>query len=122
MESKKKKSMLLTPRTDIYLHKTKKEEIVKKNKKRNSSKKIKIKQNIHSIQPSKDELSSHFHLRTFLFEKAQKPNNEKEWNCINSLTECYANQILLQVKYDELVEKEIQQILENKNKNKNSTS
>jgi hypothetical protein len=120
MESKKKKS--ITPRTDIYLHKMDKEEILKKNRKRNSSKRVKIKQNIQKIQPSKDELSKHFHLRKYLFEKVKKPNNEKEWNRINSLTECYANQILLQVKYDETVEKDIQQILKNKNNNNKSTS
>lgn len=120
MESKKKKS--IAPRTDIYLLKMEKEEIIKKNRKRNSKKKMKIQQNIQNIHPSKDELSSHFHLRKSLFEKAKRPTNEKEWNRINSLTECYANQILLQVKYDESVEKNIQQILKNENKNKKNQS
>lgn len=119
METKKKS---ITTRTDIYLHKMEKENIIKKNQKRNLSKRIKIKKNIQHIYPTSDEISKHFHLRKSLFEKAKRPTNEKEWNKINSLTECYANQILLQVKYDESVEKKIQQILKNENKNKNNKS
>lgn len=112
MESKKKKS--ITPRSDLYLFKSEKEEILKKNRKKNHSKRVKIQKNIHSFQPTHDELIKHFQLRQSLIQKMPQPKTEKEWNATNSLSECYANQILLQVKYHESVEKRIQQILENK--------
>lgn len=115
MESKKKKS--ITPRSDLYLFKSEKEEILKKNRKKNHSKRVKIhslQKNIHSFQPTHDELIKHFQLRKSLIEKLPQPKTEKEWNEINTLSECYANQILLQVKYHESVEKRIQQILGNK--------
>ncbi len=101
----------ITPRTDLYLHKSKKEEIIKKNA--NYSKMIRIKnQDIRNIYQGKDELISHFEWRQELVEKMKKPKNRKEWNRMNSLSECYANEKLLQVSYSPSVQEDIQQILQ----------
>ncbi len=118
MESKKKKrSMNKSKRiTDLYLHKMEKEILLKKkNKKQNQLTRIQN-QKTNTFQKNKDELISHFQIRKSLLDQMEKPKNEKEWNFANSLSECYANQILLHVTYSESVEKHIQQILLSKNK------
>ncbi len=111
--------------TDLHLRKSEKEEIYKnttskKNKMKMKMKfkqlKIKDEKNM-KLMKGKDELNSHFSLRSQFFE-LKLPKTKKEYIQMNSLSECFANMILLKVNYSDSIKKQIQSIL-NLSPNKN---
>ncbi len=109
--------------SDLHLKKKEKEEIrenltSKKKKMKMKMKKIKLQnENKMTLVKGKDELNNHFNLRSKFFE-LKVPKTKKEYIQMNSLSECFANIILLKVDYSDSIKKQIQSIL-NLSNNKN---
>ncbi len=104
--------------TDLHLKKSEKEAIYKNMTSTKNKMKMKMKLNKLRIKDEKemkllkgkDELNSHFSLRSQFFE-LKLPKTKKEYIQMNSLSECFANMILLKVDYSDSIKKQIQSIL-----------
>jgi len=122
-ENKMKKKQKDKNRSDIYLTKNEKQMLLSKNSKRNklkknNSKMLKLKMlnknTFHKPIRFEDELFESYQLRVQFFNLNQ-PMSQKDFIITNSLSACFSNMILLNVRYNENVENEIKKRLLKKN-------